>query len=189
MNETGQRSVIWLDDELASDYEFALTPWSRALEHRVGQLGAKLLRCQSLEKFVETVQQCTQSGSVALLVIDVMLNFEANKTFEPLGFANERLIPLEAGARIAGLIRSSLFDHARPPWLTALRSTPMLILSASPRAPDWVTREVGPSRMDDVEVVLKDLTPQSDGQAMEPVQAFFEVLNRLLLSKRLAAAP
>lgn len=180
MSEPTQRSVVWLDDEFDSEYEFALAPWKRALEQHVGQLGAKLLRCPSLEEFVKTIQRCATSGTVMLLVIDVMLNFESNTTFEPLGFANERLIPLEAGARIAGLIRSSLFDRARPAWLTGLRNTPMLILSASPQAPDWVKREVGPSRMNCVEVVLKDLTRRSDGLAMEAEQEFSNVLNRLL---------
>lgn len=185
MSETKQRVVIWLDDELGSEYEFALAPWKRALEQHLARAGARLVRCRNLEAFVEASKKfgaVPASGNrVALLIIDVMLNFEGCETFELLGFAKEKLIPLEAGARVAGLIRSSQFDAVRLPWLTELRETPMLILSASPQAPGWVRRNVGPSRMTNVEVVIKNLVRQSDGLAMQPAQDFFDVLSRLLM--------
>jgi hypothetical protein len=186
MGDIAGKNVIWLDDEWESPYQFALGPWKRSVEQRTSQAGIKLHCCSSLVMFSEAVRRCSRASpddrapGISLLIVDVMLNFDSCPTFSDIGFPQENIIPLEAGAQVAGLIRSSQFDESRPHWLASVRETPLLVLSASPQAPGWVNREVGRSRMNGVEIVLKNLVRRSDGFAMEPEPEFTDAFGRLL---------
>ncbi|WP_144290008.1 hypothetical protein [Ideonella sp. A 288] len=182
MNDVALRDVIWLDDEHGSRYAFALAPWRRALEQNLGRYRARLLCCRTLDSFADQVKQGVERKSIALLIIDVMLAYdEPQHDFSPLGFPDEALFPLEAGAQIAGLLRSSEFDGKRPEWLAAACSTPLMMLSASPQTHSWVVRNVGASRMKGVAIVLKNLSRSSDGHTLVPAAEFVETLDQLLV--------
>ena len=96
-----------------------------------------------------------------LLIIDVMLTNEPEGTYASLGFEDERVIKLDAGAQIAALIRSSMFDAERPEWLAAYRTVPMLLLSSSPTLKTLVSNKVGYRRMDHIKLVSKSLVLRS----------------------------
>jgi hypothetical protein len=180
--------VLWLDDEFETNYAFSLTPWKRVLDRHNSNGAIRLHTCASLERFkvlVEQRQHKNQRDVAAapfdLLILDVMLNYEVAKNYGLFGFPDETLIPLEAGAQIAGLIRGGKYDdRQRPPWLRCIKNTPMLLLSASPMAPNWVRQQVEPARMQGVVIVRKDLQLRSDGLAMDPTPEFEESVRRLV---------
>jgi hypothetical protein len=184
MNKASVSSVLWLDDEFETRYAFSLAPWQRVLDKRVRAGQMKVQLCNTLGKFRNLVEDRIQQLGTAdspfeLLIIDVMLNLEETDNYSEFGFPDEDLIHLEAGAQIAGLIRGSQHeDKLRPPWLKALATTPLLLLSASPMAPNWVRRQVGHSRMKGVEVILKDLRRKPD--VVEPSEDFDAAVGRLV---------
>lgn len=174
------KHVVWLDDEYGTSYEYSLSPWRRTLERMANSGSIRLHLCSSLGRLRSIVEERigedqTQASAVSLLILDVMLNFEECETFELLGFPDEHLISLQAGAQIAGLIRGKRYDESkRAPWLVALRSTPLLLLSANPQAPSWVKQQVGASQMNGVKVVMKNLQRRRGDVELEPAPEFEE---------------
>lgn len=180
MTQRSAAHAIWLDDELdpAKGYSAALAPWRRTLELRERQGNLKLHTCYTLESFVQQVSASTTPG---LIIIDVMLELVEHRNFATLGFPKERLIPMEAGAQIAGLIRSTKYpDAQRPSWMPLLQSVPMLLLSASPNALTWTRQHVGASKMKGIEVVLKHLRYHADDSRHEPTPQFGAAIDNLL---------
>lgn len=178
-------NVLWLDDEFGTERESGLTPWKRELNKAEKKGRLKVRPCGRLDDFARLLEAgAPHAGDTFrafdLLIIDVMLNLEVQTNYEPLGFDEELVIQMEAGAQIAGLIRGSLFDGQRPNWLAAYRHVPLLVLSSSPEAPRWVAKQVGSRRMESVRVVVKALQTRSDGQGVDASKAFLEAVDALL---------
>jgi hypothetical protein len=137
-------SVLWFDDEFGTDREASLAPWRRAMqaEHDKGRL--RFRTCSKLSELAELLRSGVAddgtrgASTYSLLILDVMLNFEQGENYEQLGFEEELVIKLDAGAQIAGLIRSSKFDDGRPEWLSHYGNVPLMLLSSSPLLRDLV---------------------------------------------------
>jgi hypothetical protein len=178
--------VLWFDDEWNTEREAGLAPWRRALqaEQNAGRLQVSM--CAQVAQFAQLLRDGATGPrdrwqSFKLLIIDVMLTNEPESTYASLGFDEERVIKLDAGAQIAALIRSSMFDAERPDWLATYRTVPMLLLSSSPTLKTLVGNKVGHRRMEQVKLVSKSLVLRSGaGGGVDAHPEFLECVLELL---------
>lgn len=156
-------NVIWLDDEFGTDSERVLSVWQRPFVTGQGQDRAHLLTCNQVEHFAKLVRDgIVEEGQPTrrhydLIILDIMLNLEEGSHFGALGFADESIIPMDAGAQLAGLLRSTFHDDRRPEWLRPYVEVPLILLSSSPLVVDLVMDHIGHRRMSGVEIFSKSL--------------------------------
>ncbi len=170
--------VLWFDDEWDTDRAAALAPWERALSRL--QPRPTLTRCNNVRQFARLLEDDAPHGRYGLLILDVMLIEESERTYAALGFDDESVEPYDAGAQIAELIRSSRHAHMRKPWLQQHASTPLLVLSSSPRVMQLVRQKVGRSGMQKLSVVAKELRQLPGAGGIEAHDSFLQAVNLLL---------
>lgn len=174
--EHGPR-VLWLDDELDSDRPTYVDVWKRWLDkaEKAGKL--ELTAVASLSDFAKAVQ--SSSKPFQLLILDVMLTGEEAKTFAALGFPDERLLRLEGGAQLLGLLRDRRFDHGRPAWLTGLTHTPVVLLSSSGGLASPISSYLNDPAAADVIQLRKEI--ETDASGARPSTEFEKTITKLLV--------
>ena len=177
--------VLWFDDEWGTEREPGLAPWQRALhaEQSAGRL--RLTMCNRIVEFARLLRESTAAANpsqrrFALLIIDVMLTEEPEQSYRSLGFEDERVIKLDAGAQIAALIRSSMHDRDRPEWLRGYVDVPMMLLSSSPNLTSLVSDKVGFRRMKSLKMVPKSLVTRAGHEGVDADEEFIETVRELL---------
>lgn len=175
------KSVLWFDDEWGTARQAGLAPWLRALHAEERGHYMKLTMCNSLREFARLLHEGPEPGRVFdLLIIDLMLTDELETTYACMGFPNERVLRLDAGAQIAGLLRSSAFDDERASWLAAYQHVPILLLSNSPTLHALVINYVGHKRMDQIKVLSKEFVVRKGGDGVDAQPNFVEAVRLLL---------
>ena len=179
-------AVLWLDDEFGTEREPRLSPWMRPLRALEGTGHVRLTTCNRIADFAVhlgskiATEECTILPRHQLLILDVMLTEDKVENFESLGFEEERMFPLDAGAQVAGLLRSSLFEGERKPWLRAYCDVPLMLLSSSPTLRSLVTKKVGNGRMFKVELISKRIELDARGDRVVADPDFEAALRRQL---------
>ena len=179
-------SILWLDDEWGTAREVSLAPWRRALQTEQERHRVRLRTCSQLHDFARSLREGVESPGTAgepshrLLIIDLMLSYERDMNYASLGFDDERVVKLDAGVQIAGLIRSSQFDGQRPDWLAPYGRVPMLLLSSSPLLAQLVQAHVGYRRMQALRWVSKSLQQRPGGAGVDASADFLEAVRGLL---------
>ncbi|MFT3819692.1 MAG: hypothetical protein QM750_19010 [Rubrivivax sp.] len=177
--------VIWFDDEWNTEREDGLAPWQRALQAEQSAGRLRLTMCNRVVEFARLLRDSTAGEGAErrrfeLLIIDVMLTNEPERTYASLGFDEERVIKLDAGAQLAALIRSTLFDAERPEWLRAYVGVPMMLLSSSPNLRSLVSDKVGYKRMGSLKMVPKSLVTRAGHEGVDADEEFIETVRELL---------
>lgn len=179
MSTPSKISLLWHDDELDGARTPYVAIWRTWFDRRAASIGA-VMRCTStLREFSSALQAAKPRFD--LLVIDVMLKREPDTNFSSFGFARERILRLDAGAQIAGLLRNGGdFERNRSDWLKSYASTPIVLLSSTPTVVDLLKHYVDADRRDGVLGLVKSVGVHSRGICV--ASEFEEPMNAVLAS-------
>lgn len=153
--------ILWHDDELDSNRAAYVAPWRKWFDRNAPKLGAAMQYTATLAQFAQALR--SDGPTIDLLVIDVMLKREREQDFSILGFAREKLLRMDAGAQVAGLLRNSGFDGTRPDWLRRYRRTPVVLLSSTSTVMDLLKKYVDGDSRESVFAVVKTLNVSATG--------------------------
>jgi hypothetical protein len=160
VNQSKPIRILWHDDEIGGARESYVSPWLNWFTKEAPLLNVTVRKTSKLSELSSALK--SEVLNFSLLIIDVMLKREPDQTFCALGFPNERVLRLDAGAQIAGLLRNELFDHQRPPWLNSYKATPLLLLSSSPTLSELVKLYVEADRRENIVAISKSLDISGD---------------------------
>jgi hypothetical protein len=172
--------VLWLDDELNSDRASYVLVWRRWLQIANDKGLCRLTTCNCLEQLSALLAPTDLEFD--LLIFDVMLKREPLGHFGPLGFADERLLRMDAGAQIVGLLRNKQFDLDRPTWLKHYANKPVVLFSSTPSLKNLLGQYVDSNRRDGLHCLVKSLNTETPGQTRPDdlfVKRFEEILKHL----------
>lgn len=155
-----QASLLWHDDELIDSRKDYVAPWSSWLNRNLGKRNISIRHTSTLQQLAKALQN--QSPPFDLLLIDVMLKREPEQTFASIGFGEERILRLDAGVQLVGLLRNAIHDGQRLEWLTPYRDTPIVLLSSSPILDDLIKQHVDVSRQESLWGVSKSVEVRND---------------------------
>jgi hypothetical protein len=178
--------VIWFDDELRQKRQPVLASISNWLRKQESARRIHLRIASTLSEFADELQK---GPPVDLLMIDVMLQFEPAETFEALGFPEERLLRLDAGVQVVGLIRNRAFQADRPAWLRPYETKRVVLLSSSTVIESTVATYVDGDRCADIVVIVKAIEAESEGVPLradvaEPLEDIFRELAQRTAMRR-----
>jgi hypothetical protein len=136
---TASRTIrlLWHDDELDGPRSQYVAPWRNWFERLRPPFSVTYT--SSLAGFAAALNQ---PNDFQLLVLDVMLKRERDTDFRALGFERERILRLDAGAQIAGLLRNPVFSLTRPDWLRRYSRTTLVLLTSTPTVADLIRHYV-----------------------------------------------
>lgn len=169
--------VLWLDDDLDSDRATYMLVWHTWFKKAHDSGLCNVQTCSSLRQFASLLSADDQEFD--LLVLDVMLKRESSSHFGDVGFNDERILPLDGGVQLLGLIRNARHQHERPAWMNRYRDKPVVLLSSSPSLPVLVSQYVDCDRRQGVHFVTKALDTTVAGKT-QPDQSFEHTLKRIL---------
>jgi hypothetical protein len=134
-----QRTIrlLWHDDELDGPRSQYVAPWRKWFERLRPPFSVTYT-----STLVDFAAALRQTEDFQLLVLDVMLKRERDTDFRALGFERERILRLDAGAQIAGLMRNSVFARTRPDWLQRYSRTALVLLTSTPTVEDLIRQYV-----------------------------------------------
>lgn len=176
--------VLWLDDQLVPERHSYIAPWLAWFEQQQKKARLRWTSCSRIEHMVKAMQSAAVSqladgaDRIDLLVIDVMLKPEGDD-FRVLGYPRERLLRMDAGVQLVGLMRNAQHEVGRPDWLACHRQTPVLLLSASELVEGLLSQHVPRDCRTDMFVVSKSLGEGGHDGATVSVQ-FLRVMDELL---------
>jgi hypothetical protein len=177
-------NLLWLDDDLrprsdgASSERDRLQTWLRYLytTDRVERI--RVIEVRDLASFREQLELRFDKPEddpehIDAFLIDVLwrANSDASSwTFGDLDpvFSDERVLPLDAGAQLIGLMRNRRHHAKRPAWLRAFDNHPIAVLTTLTDHTGTVDSHVD----DDVLKLLKILVKNSSSAAEDPDEAF-----------------
>lgn len=177
--------VLWLDDELGTERQSRLSPWLRPLQEMERLRQIRLTMCNNADDFARNLGRDLPDSQMStlprfhLLIIDVMLTEEQDRTFSSMGFPDEQLHPLDAGAQIAGLLRNPTYGEPSR-WLAAYSEVPILLLSSSPALNSLVRRKIGRGGAMGIEIVSKRLQIADRDEGIRADPAFVDAVKRSL---------
>lgn len=162
--------LVWLDDDLFEDRRSYVKPWLKWFEAQINGGKIRLTLCPTLEELTLAFKRSEASDPVDdridLLAVDVMIKRSRNPHFGALGFPNEKILRLEAGVQLVGLLRNAAHREERAPWLRCHSETPALLLSSSPLVAGLVSHHIDGNRREGVTVVSKTLNPGNSEEAV-----------------------
>lgn len=129
--------LLWHDDELDGPRSQYVAPWRKWFERLRPPI--TVTYTSTLAGFAAAL---SQEDEFQLLVLDVMLKRERDTNFRALGFERERILRLDAGAQIAGLLRNQVFARTRPEWLKRHSRTTLVLLTSTPTVADLIQQYV-----------------------------------------------
>jgi hypothetical protein len=157
--------ILWHDDEHDRETRSGLAVWKRWLQG-LAPHGAATLTCTSTS--IELASELARADrNWALLILDVMLKDESERTYALLGFPSERVLRTNAGLQIAALLRNRQFDGKRPAWLQRLASKPLILLSHAAE-PHLLEYHLGHTRHQGVQVLSKSLELSDESFRINP---------------------
>ncbi len=148
-------NILWHDDELQREDRYSLAPWRNWLQAIAFEANGRLACSATLEGLGELLRatNCTWH----LIILDMRLAHEPDRTLAALGFPTELLLRVDAGLQIAALMRSSRFDGKRPTWLQSVSATPLVLFSSSRVTEADLISYLGNDRRNGVTTILKSL--------------------------------
>lgn len=162
--------LVWLDDDLFEERRSYVKPWLRWFATQINGGKIRLTLCPTLEELALAFRRSAASDPgddrIDLLVVDVMIKRSQYPHFGALGFPSEKILRLEAGVQLVGLLRNAAHAQKREPWLHCHSDTPALLLSSSPLVAGLVSHHIDANRRDGVTVVSKTLSSALGDEAV-----------------------
>lgn len=135
-------NVLWLDDDLhpiaegKTDERERLQAWLRWFATGVRREQFFLIEAQSIESFAAHLKSRAflkpeHDDYVHAILVDTMWKHHSRSetTFAAIGFPDESIISLEAGAQLIGFMRSTKHAKTRSDWLDQYSKRDMAVLT------------------------------------------------------------
>lgn len=191
-------NLLWFDDDLrpraegASSERERLQTWLRYLytTDRIERIC--LIEVRDLAGLREQLQRrCDKPlhdpDHIDAFLIDVLWREDGQDggwNFGELApqFSSEKVLPLDAGAQLIGLMRNRRYAGQRPPWLSAFEQHPIAVLTTLTDHTGTVEKHIDQEVLAQLDVLLKGASAEAD----MPDEAFCRWVKNL--SRRAARA-
>ncbi len=129
-----KKTIVWLDDHF-KNFPKKLEIWTTFLDKMKDKIS--YFPVATLEDFADFLADRAnynvgQEGYIDALLLDVMLSsgMQRNPNFGKLGFPDDKLLSLEAGAQILGFIHNPSRCNDRPDWLNTYQGRPTALFTS-----------------------------------------------------------
>jgi hypothetical protein len=177
-------NLLWFDDDLRprsdgdSSERERLQTWLRYLHTTDRVERICLIEVRDLASFRQQLElRCNKPvhdpEHIDAFLIDVLwreCQDPMKWTFGELDpvFSDERVLPLDAGAQLIGLMRNRRHEARRPPWLKAFDQHPIAVLTTLTDHRGTVDRHIEDEVLKRVKILVKNSSQDAD----EPDEAF-----------------
>lgn len=188
-------NILWFDDDLRAREEgktperLRLQPWLRWFNTEDRASRICLIETNCVDDFARILVERKDIDKehkdyIDAILIDLMWRESSRMAtnFNALGFPQEKVIPLDAGAQLIGLLLNESFKATRPHWLTPYGTRNIATLTTLTDHTLTMQKYLDANALKKITAIKKDIEIGAEGNHA-PSKSFVDWVNNITITQ------